>query len=109
MKLLSRAEELILLTIIKLENNAYGVTIRDSLNLETGTEWSFGSIYTPLNKLTRKQFVLKSYGDPSPERGGRRKCIYMVTDAGISVLQEIHKVQTVVWSGLPAGIIKQEM
>ena len=71
MKLLSRVEELILLTIIKLEDNAYGVTIRDSLNLETGTEWSFGSIYTPLNKLTRKQFVLKSYGDPSPERGGR--------------------------------------
>lgn len=109
MKLLSRAEELILLTIIKLEDNAYGVTIRDSLNLETGTEWSFGSIYTPLNKLTRKQYVLKSYGAPSPERGGRRKCIYMVTDRGISVLQKIHKVQTVVWSGLPAGIIKQEM
>ena len=108
MKLLSRAEELILLTIIKLEENAYGVTIRDSLNLETGTEWSFGSIYTPLNKLTRKQFVLKNYGEPSSERGGRRKCIYKVTDKGISVLQEIQRVQNIVWSGLPDGIIKQE-
>jgi len=62
MKLLSRAEELILLTIIKRGDNAYGVTIRESLNRETGTEWSFGSIYTPLNKLTRKQFVVKTYG-----------------------------------------------
>ncbi|MFC2161916.1 PadR family transcriptional regulator, partial [Acidobacteriota bacterium] len=91
-----------------LEDNAYGVSIRDSLNLETGTEWSFGSIYTSLNKLTRKQFVTKSYGDPLPERGGRRKCIYMITERGISVLQEIHKVHSVVWSGLPNGILKQE-
>ena len=108
MKLLSRAEELILLTIIKLEDNAYGVAIRESLKDETGTEWSFGSIYTPLNKLTRKKLVIKSYGDPTPERGGRRKCVYRITDKGISVLQEIRRVQTLVWSGLPSGIIKQE-
>ena len=108
MNLLSRVEELILLTIIKLEDNAYGVAIREKLNKETGREWSFGSIYMPLNKLTRSHLVIKNYGDPTPERGGRRKCIYRVSDKGISVLQEIHKVQSVVWSGLPAGIIKQE-
>ena len=108
MKLLSRAEELILLTILKLEDKAYGVAIRENLNQETSTEWSFGSIYTPLNKLTRKHLVIKTYSDPTPERGGRRKCIYRVTGKGISVLREIHKVQSLVWSGLPDGVINQD-
>jgi DNA-binding PadR family transcriptional regulator len=107
MKLLSRAEEIILLTILKLQENAYGVAIRERLYAETGTQWSFGSIYTPLNKLTRKQFVLKRYGKPTPERGGRRKCIYEVTKKGIEALREIKTVQSSVWSGLPDGILKQ--
>ena len=109
MNILTLNEEMLLSAISHLEDNAYGVAIRESLKKETGTEWSFGSIYTPLNKLTRKKYVTKAYGDPTPERGGRRKCIYGVTDKGIAVLREIHKVQSVVWSGIPVGVIKQEV
>ena len=100
MKLLSRAEEIILLTILKLKEDAYGVAIRDRLKEETGTDWSFGSIYMPLNRLTNKGYVTKSYGDPIPERGGRRKCIYSVTNTGLTALQDLQRIQESVWSGI---------
>jgi DNA-binding PadR family transcriptional regulator len=108
MKLLSRAEEIMLLTIMKLQENAYGVAIREQLYRDTGTRWSFGSIYTPLNKLTRKDFVIKRYSEPTQERGGRRKCVYSITSRGIKALQEIERVQKSVWSDLPASYKKQE-
>ena len=54
MKLLSRSEEIILLTILKLGEEAYGVQIRDQIFKDTGDAWSFASIYTPLDKMTRK-------------------------------------------------------
>jgi DNA-binding PadR family transcriptional regulator len=101
MKLLSRAEEIILLAILKLKDNAYGVAIRDSLIEDTGLEWSFGSIYTPLDKLRRKGFVTKAFGDPLPERGGRRKCLYRITAKGVEALRCIQQVQNSVWAGIP--------
>jgi DNA-binding PadR family transcriptional regulator len=100
MKLLSRAEEIILLTILKLKEDAYGVAIRDHLKKETGTEWSFGSIYMPLNRLTNKGYVTKSFGEPKQERGGRRKCIYGVTDKGLAALRGLQRIQESVWSGV---------
>lgn len=108
MKLLSRSEEIVLLITLKLQENAYGVAIREEIYKETGTKWSFGSIYMPLNKLTRKQYVVKQYGEPTAERGGRRKCIYKVTKKGLEALKEIYKVNSSVWSNLPENILKQE-
>lgn len=108
MKLLSRAEEIILLTILKLEDNAYGVAIRDHLKNKTGTEWSFGSIYMPLNRLTNKGYVTKRYGEPIPERGGRRKCIYGVTKSGLAALRNLQRIQESVWSGVRDLFSEQE-
>jgi DNA-binding PadR family transcriptional regulator len=102
MKLLSRSEEIVLITILKLEDDAYGVAIRKKLHAETGTLWSFGSIYTALNTLTRKRLVKKSRGNPTAERGGRHKCLYSVTSEGLKALKEIRKVQESLWSDLPA-------
>ena len=102
MNLLSRAEEIVLLTVLKLQGNAYGVTIRDHINKETGTTWSFGSIYMPLNKLYRKEFVKKVSGEPTSERGGRSKCLYEVTEAGMSALASIRRVQEKLWADVPA-------
>jgi len=108
MKLLSRAEEIILLTVLKLRDEAYGVAIRDNLIRETGLEWSFGSIYTPLDKLTRKGYVTKFFGEPLPERGGRRKYLYKVTNVGLSALRRIQEIQESVWAGIPTLEALQE-
>lgn len=100
MKLLSRAEEIILITILKLEDNAYGVSIREEIYRTTGDRWSFASIYDPLNKLARKRYVKKSAGEPTAERGGRSKTLYGVTAEGKAALREIRNVQDSVWSGV---------
>jgi len=101
MKLLSRAEEIILLTILKLGAKAYGVKIREQIFKDTGDTWSFASIYTPLDKLVRKEYAVKMKGDPSPERGGKSKYYYRVTDEGITALKDIQTAQNKIWSGIP--------
>jgi len=100
MKLLSRAEEIILIAILKLQDNAYGISIREEICRMTGSRWSFASIYGPLNKLTRKNYVVKMVGEPTPERGGRSKCLYEMTPAGKAALRDIRKVQDMVWDGV---------
>jgi DNA-binding PadR family transcriptional regulator len=105
MKLLSRSEEIVLITILKLKDNAYGVAIRKKLYEETGTNWSFGSIYMALNTLTQKGYVKKSRGEPTAERGGRHKCLYTVSSDGKKALKEIKKVQESLWSDLPDIIL----
>ena len=98
MKLLSRAEEIILLAILQLPGNAYGITIRDTIYKATGNEWSFAPIYDPLNKLTRKGYVRKTIGGATPERGGRSKCLYEITPEGKTALREIKQVQENIWA-----------
>ena len=92
MNLLSRAEEIILLSIIRLENDAYGISIREFIRRAAGAEWSLAQIYDPLDRLTRKGYVRKSQGPPSPERGGRPKWLYSVTPEGKDVLAELRRI-----------------
>jgi PadR family transcriptional regulator PadR len=101
MKTLSRAEETILLTILKLGEGAYGVSIREQIRKDTGQEWSFASIYTPLDKLKRKGFVRKLKGNPLPERGGKSRYFYEVIPSGIQSLVELRESQQKIWSGIP--------
>jgi DNA-binding PadR family transcriptional regulator len=97
MNLLSRAEEIILLAVLRLEGRAYGITIRELIRESTGIEWSFASIYDPLNKLACKGFVRKYKGEPTPERGGRHKCLYKITPDGKAALRAIRSVHDSIW------------
>ncbi len=101
MKLLSRSEEILLLAVWRLEGNAYGVSIREQVSRVTGHEWTFGAVYVPLDTLTRKGYVHKSLSEPTPQRGGRSKCLYALTDAGKEALREIRRVQEALWDEVP--------
>lgn len=68
--------------------NAYGVTIRDELRERTGREFSFGAIYTTLQRLEADGLLSSHEGDPTPERGGRAKRFYELTGRGVVSLQE---------------------
>lgn len=98
MKLLSRAEEIILLAVYKLEGNAYGVPIRDQIHKDIGQYWSFGVIYKTLKKMRAKEYVRKMASNPVAERGGRSRYYYELTPKGISALKEIHWVHSSVWN-----------
>jgi DNA-binding PadR family transcriptional regulator len=101
MKLLSRSEEIILLSVLKLEYNAYGISIRELIRKTTGSEWSLAQIYDPLNKLTHKGYLLKYKGKSTPERGGRHKYLYQITKEGKDALLKIRKVYENIWNKVP--------
>jgi PadR family transcriptional regulator PadR len=106
MKLLTRAEELILLAVWKLEGNAYCVPIRAQISAITGENWSLGSIYMPLDRLVKKGYLKSYLSDSSPERGGRHKRIYRLTDEGMKELLKVRQVQAKMWRDVPESFRK---
>lgn len=97
MNLLSRSEEIVLLTVWKLQGDAYGVTIRKQVIEYTGYEWSIGALYAPLHRLEKKKLVKTVKGEPLPERGGRSKIYYEVTPEGKKALLKIKEVNDAIW------------
>lgn len=100
MILLSRAEEIILLAVFKLQGDAYGVTIREQVNNDIGRYWPFGVIYKTLKKLKAKGYVEKMASSPVSERGGRTRYYYKITPEGISALEKIHNIHSSIWRGI---------
>jgi len=107
MKLLSRIEEIILLSIWKLGDDAYGITIREEVIKATGKEWLLGAIYAPLSRLRKNGYVKTVAGSPSPERGGRSKIYYSLTTEGKRALSEIQHVNAQLWQGVPNLAVKK--
>jgi PadR family transcriptional regulator, regulatory protein PadR len=99
MKLLSRIDELILVSIWKLGRGAYGMAIREEIIRATGANWLLGAIYGPLGRLHRQGLVTTIKGEPTPERGGRAKVYYELTPVGLKELQKIHAVSSAIWKG----------
>jgi len=100
MRLLSRSEEYVLLAVWRLKGNAYTLSILDQVSIVTGYKWQIGAIYVPLEKLRKKRYLKKIKGDPTPERGGRSKFLYELTNAGMKALREIKQVQESAWAGV---------
>ena len=87
-RLLGGFETLLLLAVIRLDGQAYGVTVREELKTQAGKDVAVGAIYTGLDRLAQKGFVESWAGDPTPERGGRAKRFYRVTAAGIRAIKD---------------------
>jgi DNA-binding PadR family transcriptional regulator len=98
--LLTRAEEIVLLAVRQLNDQAYGVMIRGFVSEATGYAWSIGALYAPLYRLERKGFVRAQAGEPTPARGGRRKVYYSLTPDGAQALMLIQRVQSALWAKL---------
>ncbi len=101
MKLISRIEELILVSIWRLQDQAYGLVILEEMTRVTGKTWMTGSVYASLANLLKRGLVEAVEGEPTPERGGRRKIFYSVTPVGQRALQRVEKVHAALWAGLP--------
>lgn len=94
-------ELMVLLAVLRLEDNAYGVPISKELLNLTGREVALGSIYATLDRLERKGLATSSLGDPTPERGGRAKRYFRITPAGVRAIKETRAALTNLWSGIP--------
>ena len=100
MILLSRAEEIILLAVSKLNDEAYGVTIREQIFKDVGNYWSFGVIYKTLKKMSSKKYVQKIASEPLSERGGRSRYYYRLTSEGAEELEKIRSIYSSIWDGV---------
>lgn len=101
MKLLSRTEEFILLSVLFLKEQAYSVLIRKRLKDVTGKTWSFGALFISLEQLVKKGYLTSSLTAPLPERGGRSKRIYALTQDGYKALEEIKIIERKMWEAVP--------
>jgi DNA-binding PadR family transcriptional regulator len=94
---LSLTEEMILWAVWRLEDNAYGVTIRKQLSERTRRLFPYGTLYGILAKLSRKGLLRKVVGDPSPVRGGRSKNYYTITSQGLEALKAALELKKSLW------------
>ncbi len=107
MKILSRAEELLLLAIWRLGDDAYCVPILLEAQKHSGKKWTLSGIYIPLGRLEGKGYVESFFGDPTPERGGKRKRFYRITRDGFKALKEVREVEKSMWNGLSELSLKE--
>lgn len=98
---LGEFQELVMLSILILDKNAYGVTIQEEIDRRMKRSISRGALHTALTRLEEKGYISSDYGDPSPERGGRRKRYYEVTNKGLETLQEAKELRQNMWELIP--------
>jgi DNA-binding PadR family transcriptional regulator len=98
---LGEFELMILLAVIHLGEEAYGVPISRELERHRGKDVSVGSVYAALERLESKTLVASSLGDPTPERGGKAKRYFRITKAGLRQVHETRRVLSKLWQTLP--------
>ncbi len=99
MEMLTKLEELILLSVWRLEENAYGTTIFRHIRTVTGKKLSLGGVYFPLDRLTRQGYLRAYYGHATKERKGLSKRYYHLTEKGLEALQDAKRVNETMWAG----------
>jgi PadR family transcriptional regulator PadR len=94
---LGEFEEIVLLTVAVMEGQAYGVGLMHEIMEQTGRSVRLNQIHTALQRLEEKGMVKSAMGEPTAERGGRRKRLFTVTAFGQRTLQEIQEVRDSFW------------
>lgn len=94
-------ELLVLLSLIRLGDGAYGVSIANAIEESSGRTVSLGSVYLTLERLEKKGFVRSALGEATAVRGGRAKTYFRITAKGLKEARETHRTLTGLWRGVP--------
>lgn len=101
MEILTKLEELILISVWKLGENAYGTTIFRFIQKVTGKKLSMGGIYFSLDRLVKQGYLISFIGESTAERKGLSKRYYRLSDLGLAALDDIKRVYEILWEGYP--------
>src|SRR6202044_3394352 len=97
---LGEFEHVIMLALLRLDDRAYGVTVRQEIEFRTKREVSIGAVYATLDRLEAKGYVKSRLGEPTPERGGRSKRFFRVTAKGVTAVNRTHRALQSMTDGL---------
>jgi PadR family transcriptional regulator PadR len=97
---LGEFEHIIVLALLRLEDQAYGVTVRQEIEVRIQREVSIGAVYATLDRLETKGYVKSHHGDPTPERGGRSKRFFRVTTKGVAAVNRTQRALQSMAEGL---------
>jgi DNA-binding PadR family transcriptional regulator len=97
---LGEFEHIIVLALLRLEDRAYGVSVRQEIEFRTKREVSIGAVYATLDRLQTKGYVKSHRGDPTPERGGRSKRFFRVTAKGVVAVNRTQRALQSMTEGL---------
>lgn len=97
---LGEFERLVLLALLRLRNNAYGMTIRRIIEERAERTVSIGAVYATLERLEKKGLVSSRKGEATAERGGRAKRYFRIEAPGLRALNEARATDERMWSGL---------
>jgi PadR family transcriptional regulator PadR len=97
---LGEFEHMIVLALLRLGDEAYGVTVRQEIEARTKREVSIGAVYATLDRLEGKGYVKSRRGDPTPERGGRSKRFFNVTAKGVAAVNRAQRALHSMTEGL---------
>jgi PadR family transcriptional regulator PadR len=98
--MLSRTDEMILLAVWRLGEDAYGVTIAEMLTQISSKSWILGSVYVPLERLEKKGYLTSCLGKSTKRRGGRSKRLYKLTKDGFYVLIKTKSQEQAIWANV---------
>jgi PadR family transcriptional regulator PadR len=94
-------ELMVMLSLMRLGDNAYGVPISREIDQQCGREVALGSVYATLERLEDKGLVASELGESTPERGGRAKRYFRITARGVKEVRETQRSLKRLWKGLP--------
>ena len=97
-------EQLVLLGVLRLGSDAFGAAIRQEIHERSGRDVSINAVYTTLDRLEGKRLLRSSVGDPTPERGGRRRKFYALTPAGTIALKQAYRGFTAMADGFESAL-----
>jgi DNA-binding PadR family transcriptional regulator len=98
-------EEIVLIITASLEGDAYGVTITNEIEKQTGRSVGFNTVHTTLQRLEEKGLITSSMGGATTERGGRRKRYFTLTAQGARTLRELKALRDRLYKELPARVL----
>ena len=101
MKELTVLEQIILSAIWALRDDAYGVSVRQTVKKVSGKSLNYGTLYNNLEQLLKKGHVSKTEGESTPERIGRPRIFYTLTSKGHKALWEAYELHTTIWNSIP--------
>ena len=107
MRELTVLEQIILSSIMSLEDQAYGVSVRQRVKKLLRKNINYGTLYNALDQLLKKGYVIKTQGESIPERIGRPRIFYTLTPQGKKALWKAYQLQRTIWDSIPDFVRNQ--